>query len=306
MSEVEPEVVPSETPKKSKPKGNGKPVEDTAIVPRGDVDMLMVEAVRSGNIEVMERVMAIRRELKAEAAKEAFFDAFAEFQAECPIIKKTKWVKSSGGANLYAYAPLEQIIKQAGPFISKHGFSYTIKPSIEAGNDAHPLGRIVANCRVQHSAGHAEESTFMIDVREATNFTNSAQQAGVALTYAKRYALCAAFGIVTAEEDTDGWISPEDARKARQPVSQPRQTPTAQKAAQRANTAQTERVQLEPAGEGEGVDEKIAGGIWKAMEHGALSMEDFKKRFPKLTRLGEIKRGEEWVVLSWIANPVEK
>lgn len=271
--------------------------------------MLMVEAVRSGNIEVMERVMAIRRELKAEAAREAFFDAFAEFQSECPIIKKTKWVKSSTGANLYAYAPLEQIIKQAGPFISKHGFSYTIKPSIEAGDDAHPLGRIVANCRVQHSAGHAEESVFMIDVREATNFTNSAQQAGVALTYAKRYALCAAFGIVTAEDDTDGWISPEDARKARQPVSQPRSTPSAQKAAQRASGAQAvgNKPVIEPAGEGEAtLDANTIGGLTKAMERATLGMGDFKKRFPALNGLEQVKQSDARVILNWIANPVER
>lgn len=251
--------------------------------------------------------MAIRRELKAEAAREAFFDSFAAFQAECPIIKKTKWVKSSGGSNLYAYAPLEQIIKQAGPFISKHGFSYTIKPSIESGDDAHPLGRIVANCRVQHSAGHAEESVFMIDVREATNFTNSAQQAGVALTYAKRYALCAAFGIVTAEEDTDGFISPEDARKARQPVSQPKPTPSAQKAAQRATGAQAGRIQIEPAGpDDERIDANTVTGLTKSMEHGTLGMSDFKARFPKLHGLEDVKKADVRVVLGWIGSPMDK
>ena len=297
------EVVPSETPKKPKSKGNGKPVEDAAIVPRGDVDMLMVEAVRSGNVEVMAQVMEIRRELKAEAAKEAFFDSFAAFQAECPVIKKTKWVKSSAGSPLYSYAPLDSIVKQVGGLISKHGFSYTIKAKMEPASDFDPFGRVLAACRVQHIAGHTEESYFSIGIKEGTSFTNSAQQAGASLTYAKRYAFCAAFGIVTEDDDTDGRILPEDARKARQPVSQPRPKPSAQNSAQRANGAPRERVQLEPAEEGEGIDKKVADGIWRAMEHGQISMQDFTKRFPKLTRLGEIRKGDERVVLSWLADP---
>lgn len=113
------------------------------------------------------------------------------------------------------------------------------------------------------------------------------------------------------EDLPDGYLNDNDRRsesgsKARQPVSQPRPTPTAQKAAQRSNTAQTERVQLEPAAEGFGIDEHTADGIWKAMKHGGLGMNDFTKRFPKLTRLGEIKDSDKRVVLDWIANPVEK
>lgn len=302
---VDPEVVQPEPPKKSKPKGNGKPVEDTAIVPRGDVDMLMVEAVRSGNIEVMERVMAIRRELKAEAAREAFYASFADLQSELPIIKKTKWVKSETGTKLYAYAPLDAIIKQCGGIIAKHGFSYSIRPMFEDPSESYPLGRVGALCRVFHVAGHVEESPFWIPVKEATRFTNTAQQSGTALTYSKRYSFCPAFGIVTEDDDTDG-IIPNEARKGREPVKQPQSTPTAQKAAQKANTAQPERVQLEPAGEGEGIDEKMADGIWQAMKHGTLTMTEFTRRFPKLSRLGEIKESDKRVVLDWIANPVEK
>jgi hypothetical protein len=284
-----------------------KEPESEAMVPRGDVDMLMVEAVRSGNIEVMERVMAIRRELKAEAAREAFFDSLAAFQAECPVLKKNKWVLSEAGNKLYAYAPLDSIVKQLGGLISKHGFSYTIKSKIEEPDDHNPLGRVTAVCRVLHSAGHTEESPFTIPIKEATRFTNAAQQAGTARSYAKRYAFCDALGIMTEDEDTDGRISPEDARKARHPVSQPRSTPTAQKAAQRANGAQAERVQLEPAGpDDERIDSNTIKGLTKSMEHASLGMSDFKKRFARLNGLEDVKKGDIRVVLSWIANPVER
>lgn len=309
MPEVEPEVIQPETPKKSKPKGNGKPVEETAMVPRGDVDMLMVEAVRSGNIEVMERVMAIRRELKAEAAREAFFSAFAAFRSECPVIPRTKPVWNKEHTRImYHYAPLDQIEKVAGPIIARYGLSYSFKAHIEKPVDKEAESDLVMECHVQHEAGHVEVSPFRLPI--SGDYMNKNQQRGNTNSYAKRYSFCNAFGIMTEDEDDDASdshrISPEDARKARQPVRQPQSKPSAQNATQRATTAQTERVQLEPAGENEGIDEKMAEGIWKSMQHGTLSMDDFKKRFPKLTRLGEIKRGDERVVLSWLANPVEK
>lgn len=298
------EVVQPEAPKKPQPKGNGQ---SEALMPTGgDVDMLMVEAIRSGNIEVMERVMAIRRELKAEAAREAFYASFADLQSELPIIKKTKWVKSETGTKLYAYAPLDAIIKQCGGIIAKHGFSYSIRPMFEDPSESYPLGRVGALCRVFHVAGHVEESPFWIPVKEATRFTNTAQQSGTALTYSKRYSFCPAFGIVTEDDDTDG-IIPNEARKGREPVKQPQSTPTAQKAAQKANTAQPERVQLEPAGpDDERIDANTIKGLTKSMEHGTLGMSDFKARFPKLNGLEEVKKSDIRVILGWLGDPVNK
>lgn len=307
MSEtIEPDVVPSE-PKKSKPKGNGKSVEDAAIVPRGDVDMLMVEAVRSGNIGVMERVMAIRRELKAEAAKEAYFSAFAAFRSECPVIPRTKPVWNTAGTKImYHYAPLDQIEKVVGPIIARYGLSYSFKAHIErpAEKDAEP--DLVMECHVQHEAGHTEVSPFRLPI--SGEYMNKNQQRGNTNSYAKRYSFCNAFGIMTEDEDDDAQdrrISPEDARKARPPVSQPKPTPTAQKAAQRANAAQVEQLQLEPAGpDDETIDAGAVTGLSKSMKHATLTMEDFKKRFPKLSGLEEVKKGDIRAVLSWIADPV--
>ena len=200
----ESEVVQPE--KKSKAKGNGKPVgavEDTAIVPRGDVDLLMVEAVRSGNIEAMERVMAIRRELKEEAAREAFFEAMSAFQAECPIIKKTEPVMNRAGtAALYHYAPLDKIVKAVGSLISDHGLSYTVKAGVRPPEKDGDLPKIVAQVIVHHIAGHSETSEFEVPI-QPNDFTNKAQQAGNANTYAKRYAFCNAFGILTEDSDND-------------------------------------------------------------------------------------------------------
>ena len=44
----------------------------------------------------MERLVAVRRELNAEAAKRAFDDALAAFQAECPVVAKGRKVILDG------------------------------------------------------------------------------------------------------------------------------------------------------------------------------------------------------------------
>lgn len=284
-----------------------KEPDSEAMVPRGDVDLLMVEAIKTGNIEVMERVMAIRRELKAEAAREAYFAAMAQFQSECPVIKRTKPVYDKNKTYiLYHYAPLDQIEKEVGPIIARHGLSYSFKAHIERPAEKDAEADLVMECHVHHDAGHTEISPFRLPI--SGDYMNRNQQRGNTNSYAKRYSFCNAFGIMTEDEDDDAVdrrISPEDARKARQPVSQPRPTPTAQKAAQRANGAPRERIQLEPAGpDEETIDAGAIKGLTKSMEHGALGMSDFRARFPKLAGLEQVKKGDIRVVLSWISDPV--
>jgi ERF superfamily. len=93
------------------------------------IDMLISKAVdRNVSIETMERLLAMRKELRAEKAKEAFDADMASFQGECPTIKKTKaGGKTESGVVAYHYAPIEAIVEQVKGLISKYGFSYAIK-----------------------------------------------------------------------------------------------------------------------------------------------------------------------------------
>lgn len=113
------------------------------------------------------------------------------------------------------------------------------------------------------------------------------------------------------EDLPDGYLNnnrPPSASTTRQPVSQPRTTPTAQKAAQRSNGAQagSNKPTLEPAGEGEAIDSNTIKGLVKAMEHAALGMSDFKTRFPSLSGPEQVKKSDTRIVLSWIASPMDK
>lgn len=157
-------------------------------------DQLMALAIQHGaSPETMEKLLALHKEMKAMAAKEAFDRALADFQSMCPIIKKTK----SGYNNQYRYAPLETIILAVRDILQTHGFSFTITSEV---ND----GWVKAICKVTHSLGHSESSEFKCPIDgNPKNSMSTPHRYGAALTFCKRYALTSAFGIVTADEDTD-------------------------------------------------------------------------------------------------------
>lgn len=159
-------------------------------------ETLIMKAVESNvSVETLERLLAMRQSLKEEQAREAYFSALAAFQAECPTIKKTREVKDKNGRVRYSFAPLDDIVRQVGPLLKKHGFSYTIK------TENTPEG-IAATCEAHHEAGHTESSSFAVPI-EKDAFMNDAQKAGSAQTYAKRYAFSNVFGLMTSDMDDD-------------------------------------------------------------------------------------------------------
>lgn len=165
-----------------------------------DPETLMVKAIESNvSVETMERLLGMRKDLLEEQAKTEFYRAMSRFQAECPIIQKTKTVKSKNGDVRYKYAPLEDIIKQVKEFLNKHGLSYSFKtiPAVDA-----EVGVNIV-CVAKHVMGHSEESSVFVPI-EKDAFMNDAQKSGSAQSYAKRYAFCNAFGIVIGDEDDDG------------------------------------------------------------------------------------------------------
>jgi len=162
-------------------------------------------------VETMERLLAMREKLNDEKAKTEFFKALAGFQADCPIIHKNKKVMQKNSNQVrYAYASLDSIVKQISPFLAKWGLSYMFKS--ETANQS-----IIQTCEIRHFLGHAESSSFTIPI-DPDGFMGDAQKSGSASTYAKRYALTNALGILTSDDDDDaqalgGGISPQDLYK---------------------------------------------------------------------------------------------
>jgi hypothetical protein len=164
---------------------------------RIDPQALISRAIDKGvPIEQMERLLAMRRELEAEYAKKAYFEALANFQRQCPEIKKTKEVTNRKGELIYRYAPLESIVAQVKGLLEECGFSYVLKPRQTA-------TEYVSICIAHHKEGHEEATEFSVPIG-TEDYMTDVQKMGARNTYTRRYAFCNAFGIMTGDEDDDG------------------------------------------------------------------------------------------------------
>ena len=162
-----------------------------------DAESILLKAIEANvPVESLERLLAMRERIKAEQAREAYYTALSAFQSECPAIRKNKAVKDKHGSVRYVYAPLDDIVAQISPYLKQNGFSFTIDMSFAE-------NMVTATCLLHHIAGHSERSSFSVPI-ESEAYTNDAQKHGSAQTFAKRYALCNALGIVTSDADDDG------------------------------------------------------------------------------------------------------
>lgn len=163
-------------------------------------EQLIAQAIdKNLPVETMERLLAMRRELKAEAAKEAFDMDMSKLQGELPIIVKDKTVdftsKRTGSRTKYSYAPIDSIVRQTREVIAKYGFSYAVTTEQTPAD-------MTAICTVRHEMGHSESTAFRVPL-DPDAFMSGPQKVGAAMTFAKRYAFCNAFGIITGDEDSD-------------------------------------------------------------------------------------------------------
>lgn len=167
---------------------------------------LISQAIQNNTpIETMERLLLMRKELKAEKARDEFFKDLSRFQSECPVIEKRNPVYDKNGKLRYKFAPLDDIVSQVKPLLLKYGFAYII----ETIQDKDSVGAI---CKVFHQLGHSEKSEFRVPI-DMSAYMNIAQKVASALTFAKRYAFCDALGIMTGIGDDDGNSSGEPTTK---------------------------------------------------------------------------------------------
>ncbi len=153
-------------------------------------------------------------------SQELFNKALLAAQREFPTIHKGK--TADMGNYSYQYADLGDIFDSALPILHKHGIALSQSPVSES-------GMVGVQTRLIHESGHVEDCGALL-----LPAGNNPQAAGSAMTYARRYAACAALGIV-ADEDDDG-------RAASQPP-EPELTPE-QIAAKGTNRLKAEALEL--------------------------------------------------------------
>ena len=198
--------------KVSLPKKAAKGLRAVASV---DPEALIARAIDKGMpVESMERLLAMRREMKAEWARDQFFTALTGFQHECPAVEKTHEVPNRDKKTVrYRYAALEDIVEVVRPFLEKWGFSWTVKPQ-------QTDGHVKASVYAHHKDGHEEVTEFEVPL-DPEAYMSDPQRAAAALTFARRYAFINAFGIVTKGEDNDA--QDDELPRRREPIRQPQE-----------------------------------------------------------------------------------
>ena len=201
---AKPKTKPKTTPKKpsvSRSKSKALVARTTSAVDKPmNLESLIGKAIMKGNLDVVERLLAVRKQLKDEFAREEFFVAMSGFQKDCPIILKTTAVVETKGERKgqvrFRYAPASDIVNALKDLLERWGFSYTFKEV-----DEEKAVRVTGFAH--HRAGHTEENTVSMPI-DPQAYMNAPQKVASARMYALRYAFCNAFGILTADWDDAG------------------------------------------------------------------------------------------------------
>lgn len=157
----------------------------TALGRRKEVDAAQLQAM----LDVYDRIVA--RQAQAD-----FAIAFAELQAELPVISERGEIHDKNGKRVAKYAYFEDIMDQVTPRAAKHGFVISFHPRREGDEQ-------IVKAEITHVGGVSKsaEVSFPFD---AGPMRNAVQARGSSISYAKRYAITALLNITSRGEDDDG------------------------------------------------------------------------------------------------------
>lgn len=186
--------------------------DDTLPAVQGNGPMaILSQAIQAGTpASELTQLMDLAERYEANQAAAAYGAAVTKFQAACPIVHKSRGTKESGAFG-YTYASYDDVMRAAGPALRDCGLAINF-------SSEHVADGIKVTCRIRHGS-HFEDHTLTVPVPSMK--VNDTQKYGAALSYAKRYALCAALNIVVSDEDDDAaqlndLISEADAERVRE------------------------------------------------------------------------------------------
>ncbi len=184
-------------------------------------------------------------------------EALAAFQADMPTVAKSKTATvptKNGGSYRYTYAGLADVIEAAAPVMDRHGLAFSTAPRLTDAGGYELRGVLL------HKSGETSDGALPIR-------GNSPQELGSAITYARRYLFGCLTGVVT-DDDDDGQIAEEAAKRSQRKARQPQEAP--QEA-----TGGTRRMSRSPGGS-EAITQAQLGALHTAFN--AAGVEDRQVR----------------------------
>lgn len=180
---------------------------DATTLPTQTADpvMSMIERLAANpdvDVNKLQRLIDMQKDVMAVNAKAAFNAAFARMQAEIPTVVER------GKTDRTPYATLEDIIEAVRPVLHRHGFSLSHRTEWPDKGTVKVIGILT------HEQGFSRESEFL-SAADASGSKNAIQALGSSVSYGRRYTVKDLLNIATRAEDDDG-------KKGGKPVPIPR------------------------------------------------------------------------------------
>lgn len=161
-------------------------------------DLVQIDqAIAQGaDIDTVERLMVLRREIESQEARKFFQADFSRLQAVLPSVQKTgraSFKTKQGGKMSYGYVKVDDLTDALKPYMIQYGFSFTFRQK-----ELHD--KIGVQCVVMHIAGHREVSEMTAPL-DTSGHKSHLQAMASTISYLKRITFISAFGIATTDKD---------------------------------------------------------------------------------------------------------
>lgn len=190
--------VPTSTPREDQsPIGGTGAALAAPIAP--DAVSMFERLARDPSVDVnkLERLISLQKDIMQVQAKAAFDASFARLQAELPEIDEKGAIKGKGSEIRSRYARLEDIHHAIKPILRTHGFA------IRHRTEWPEKGVIRVVGVLSHEQGHAEESMFEAPM-DRSEYRSDIQSMGSTISYGRRYTTIDLLNITTRGQDDDG------------------------------------------------------------------------------------------------------
>ena len=157
------------------------------------------EALAAFPVENLERIVTLQRQIREDDARQAYFVAFRDAQAELEPVGKDAWNDHTKSW----YARVSTVMAAVDPIALRFGFSRSISTK-----ESHISGWLCFVLTLRHVDGHSEKHMFDAPPdgtgAKGGSVMNPVQGAKSAYTYAEGALIAKVWGLQLAEHDDDG------------------------------------------------------------------------------------------------------
>lgn len=176
------------------------------------LEKAILGGINKDNVEVVERLVALRRDEMREEAKAAFAKAFFQLRRSMPEIYADKTATDSKGRVAYTYCSEEEISRMLEPHLFRHGFTMLFGQRQEE-------NRTIAVVTLIHEGGHQETREYSVRAGSTNAMKDATAADAGSTTTAWRHLMMKMFGLKSRitrddarlEGDPHAYVTPEQA-----------------------------------------------------------------------------------------------